>query len=195
MNEDDELTALVNNLSKRTIIHDAEGIVKYFKRIVVNKRERILESNSRCNFIYYIYNGALRSYIETNNKEVTIMLAFKDWWITDIDSFTNGTISNINIDVQQDSIIYALSKNNFDKLIAISPTFESAFRKMMQYSYIREQRRSVALIHKTSKTRYLELIDKFPTIEQDISQKVIASYLGISPEFLSAMKKKIKLKS
>lgn len=63
---------------------------------------------------------------------------------------------------------------------------------MMQYSYIREQRRSLELITEDASTRYVNLINRYPGIEQDASQKDIASYLGITPEFLSSLKMRMR---
>lgn len=119
------------------------------------------------------------------------MFAFADWWITDIDSFTNNHTSKINIQSSADAIIYKLTKENFHYLVSNFTSFETAFRNMMQYSYIREQRRSLELITDDAPTRYLNLTSRYPNIEQDASQKDIASYLGITPEFLSALKKKL----
>lgn len=188
-----ERAALANNLSKRTTFSQEElrGITAKFNRREVVKKELLLRGDRACDAIYYVCQGSCKSFIlDQAGKERVIMFAFTDWWITDIDSFTNGITSEINIQASTDSIIYELTKADFDGLIAISSGFESAFRNMMQYSYIREQRRSLELITDNAYTRYVNLINRYPDIEQDVSQKDIASYLGISPEFLSSLKRK-----
>ena len=190
-----ELAALAANLSRRTSFDGINEVTKYFQRREVSKRSVLLTNGSRCNHFYYVASGVLRSYLRTEQgKESTIMLAFEDWWITDIDSFTTGGASVINIDVLQDSVIYGLSKRDFDLMVTTSPAFESAFRKMMQHAYIREQRRAVGLLSETAESRYLALLRRFPKLEQLTSQRIIASYLGITPEFLSVVKKKRKEK-
>jgi len=195
MLQNEEFNALIANLSKRTSLApaDVELIRSSFTRQEFSKRDILLEAGSTSKHIYYIATGTLRSYIHANpNKEVVIMLAFQDWWITDIDSFTTGAKSQINIDALSKGIVYGLSRENFDTLIESSPAFESAFRYMMQYSYIREQRRALELITDSTEVRYAKLLARLPTIEQDVSQKNIASYLGVSPEFLSKLKRKRK---
>lgn len=189
----EELEALAKNLSKRTAFNPEElrSITAKFKRRELTKKDFLLRGDRTCNAIYYVYRGCCKSYVfNQDQKERVIMFAFNDWWITDIDSFTNGTISKINLQASIDSVVYELPKTDFDELITTFVGFESAFRKMMQYSYIREQQRSLELITSDSSTRYRKLINRYPNIEQDASQKDIASYLGITPEFLSALKKK-----
>lgn len=189
-----EINALAQNLSKRTTFcpDELKRITARFKRREVAKKEFLLRGDRTCDAIYYVYRGCCKSYVlNPAGKQRVIMFAFTDWWITDIDSFTNATVSKINIQASADSIVYELVKTDFDELITSSTGFESAFRNMMQYSYIREQRRSLELITADSTTRYHKLISRYPNIEQDASQKDIASYLGITPEFLSALKRKM----
>lgn len=189
-----ELKALAENLSKRTTFSPEElkSVTAKFKRREVAKKEFLLQGDRTCNALYYIFQGCCKSYIlNQDQKARVIMFAFTDWWITDIDSFTNGTTSSISIQASANSIVYELSKYDFDELMTVSTKFESAFRKMMQYSYIREQRRSLELITDDAQARYINLTNRYPNIEQDASQKDIASYLGITPEFLSVMKKRL----
>ena len=197
MTQNEEFNALTANLSKRLTLTpaDIELVRSSFTRQAFSKRDKLLEAGATSKYIYYIASGTLRSYINSaSNKEVVIMLAFQDWWITDIDSFTTGEASQINIEALSDGVVYGLSKARFDALVAESPAFESAFRYMMQYSYIREQRRALELIVDSTVNRYKKLIERLPTIELDVSQKNIASYLGVSPEFLSTLKRKLKAK-
>ena len=189
-----ELEMLTRNLCKRTTISPEELsiISSKFQRQEVAKNQFLLKGGRTCKAIYYVYRGCCKSYIfDSLGKKRVIMFAFADWWITDIDSFTNGHQSKINIQSTVGSILYKLTKENFNELISGFPSFETAFRNMMQFSYIREQRRSLELITDDAPTRYLNLTNRYPNIEQDASQKDIASYLGITPEFLSALKKKL----
>ncbi len=189
-----ELEMLTRNLCKRATISQEElnNITSKFERQEIDKNQFLLKGDRSCNAIYYVYRGCCKSYIfDQSGKERVIMFAFADWWITDIDSFTNNHTSKINIQSTAEAIIYKLTKENFNHLISNFPSFETAFRNMMQYSYIREQRRSLELITDDAPTRYLNLTGRYPNIEQDASQKDIASYLGITPEFLSTLKKKL----
>ncbi len=190
-----ELEGLASNLGKRTVLHenDLQLILSKFNRVTFSRKEVIIQSGQVYQFIYYVSSGLLRTYLLTKEgKERVIMFGFEDWWITDIASFTTGKPSSLYLDVLKDCVLYSLSKVDFDELIHESPAFESVFRKMMQYAYMREQQRALELITDSAQDRYLRLVAKYPAIEQEVSQRNIASYLGISPEFLSSLKADLK---
>ena len=94
------------------------------------------------------------------------------------------------IEAMEDSCTYNLSRENFDKLFTLIPKFERFFRILMQNAYTREQLRIIENLTLTAEERYDRLIDKYPQFVQQVTQKQIASYLGITPEFLSAIRKK-----
>lgn len=189
MNE--TLLQLAKNLQKRVPFStpDLKGTLSKFQLLEVKKQEYLLMEGEVCEHIYYVGSGVCKSFImkgEVNPR--IIMFAFTDWWITDIDSFTNATHSKINIQAISNCTLLRLAKSDFDHLTTDYPCFESAFRYMMQYSYIREQKRALELITEDSLTRYYRLLARYPTIQDEVAQKDIASYLGITPEFLSSMK-------
>ena len=94
------------------------------------------------------------------------------------------------IETIEDSCIFQLSKENFDKLFSAVPKFERFFRILMQNAYTREQLRVIESLSLTSEERYDRFLLKYPQIVQQVTQKQIASYLGITPEFLSPIRKK-----
>jgi CRP-like cAMP-binding protein len=120
------------------------------------------------------------------------MFAMSDWWLTDMYCFLNEKPSMTFIETIEDSCILNLSKPNFDHLLKAIPKFERFFRILMQNAYTREQLRSIENLTLNAEDRYLRFITKYPRIAQNVTQKQIASYLGITPEFLSAILKKIK---
>lgn len=186
---------LARNLQKRVKFEPSKlrEVLAKFQVINKTKQAYLLMEGELCDHIYYVSEGVCKSFImQEEAKPRIIMFAFTDWWITDIDSFTNGRHSKINIQTISDSLILKLAKTDFDYLTANCPAFESAFRYMMQYSYIREQNRALELITDDSFTRYRSLLARYPTVQELVSQKDIASYLGITPEFLSSLKLKWK---
>ena len=187
-----ELAALKQNLQKRvTLPPDAlTSILSRFSRLHAPKGTVLLAHGTACNYLYYVASGACKSYvISAAGKKRVVMFALPDWWITDIDTFTRGGRSKINICVVQDAVVYRIAKGDLEALMQQYASLESAFRYMMQYAYIREQNRAVELITDTALMRYEQVIAAFPQLEQTLSQKDIASFLGITPEFLSAMKR------
>jgi CRP/FNR family transcriptional regulator, anaerobic regulatory protein len=92
------------------------------------------------------------------------------------------------IEAIENSRIFHLSKNNFDTLCTEVPKFERFFRIIMQNAYIREQLRVIQNLSLSAEERYHSFINKYPQVVQQVTQKQIASYLGITPEFLSAIR-------
>jgi CRP-like cAMP-binding protein len=169
---------------------------KYFTSLLevksIKRKTLILEESKPCTVISYVNSGALRAFYRgQDDKESTIMFAVSDWWITDMYSFANERPAMINIEAIEDSTLTQISKANLDLLFEKIPKFERLFRIMMQNSYIREQLRVLQNLSLTAEERYENFLKKYPPIVQKVTQKQIASYLGITPEFLSVIRKNI----
>lgn len=192
----EEQVALLQNLGKRVEMtaREAAEIVTAFERVDRPQNAVLQRQGSPCNYLYYVAGGACKSYVITpTGKEKIVMFAPSDWWITDIDSLSNGGASTINIKTVAPSVIYRITRSALEHVLSQHTAFESAFRYMMQYAYIREQRRALSLITDDAATRYRRLVVEHPGLEQIVSQKDIASYLGITPEFLSATKRTLRM--
>ena len=190
-----EPTALLKNLSKRVRMTSQEvgEVTAAFECIEQPRNGELQQQGYPCHYLYYVASGACKSYVTTRDgKEKIVMFALPDWWITDIDSLSNGGASTITIKTLMPTVLYRIAKPALTRLLAQSTAFESAFRYMMQHAYIREQRRTLSLITDDAVTRYQRLINEHPRLEQIASQKDIAAYLGITPEFLSATKRQLR---
>jgi len=149
----------------------------------------ILNQNQPCNDICFVNSGILRAFhMSPDGKESTLMFATKDWWITDMHSFLNELPAMVSIQVVKNSSILKLSKKNLDQLYVEIPQFNQFFRILMQNAYCREQLRTIQNLSLSSKERYERFIQKYPQIANNVPLKQIASYLGITPEFLSAIR-------
>lgn len=156
----------------------------------ISKKTHILNEGQACHYLNFVHAGALRAYhIDKRGKESTIMFAVDDWWITDMYCFLNEKPAMVYIETITDSVIYQLSKTNFDLLFASIPKFERFFRILMQNAYTREQLRIIENLSLSAEERYDSFFKKYPHFTQLVTQKQIASYLGITPEFLSAIRK------
>lgn len=156
----------------------------------VPKRTIILQAAQECRYLNFVGSGALRSYfIDQNGKESTIMFAVADWWITDMYCYLNQKPAMTHIETIEESTIFQLSRSNFDILLARIPKFEKFFRILMQNAYTREQLRVMENLSLTAEERYHSFVLKYPQIVRQVTKKQIASYLGITPEFLSTLKK------
>ncbi|MFT3934165.1 MAG: Crp/Fnr family transcriptional regulator [Chitinophagaceae bacterium] len=183
---------ILKNISKHIAL-DVDEISHFLSLLKckrVSRKTVLLREAQPCKYLYYVQQGALRAYhIDKHGKESTIMFAVDDWWITDMYCFLNNKPSLMYIETIKESIIYQLSKDNFDKLFAHTPKFERFFRILMQNAYTREQLRVIDNLSLTAKERYNKFLKKYPHIAEVVTQKQIASYLGVTPEFLSAIRK------
>ena len=174
-------------LSREEINHFT-GVLSYKE---VPKKTRLLSEGQMCKYLSYVHSGALRSYcIDKEGKQSTIMFAVADWWLTDMYCFLNEKPAMMYIETIEDSCLFQLSRENFGKLFNVIPKFERFFRILMQNAYTREQLRIIDNLTLTAEERYDRFLNKYPQIVKQVTQKQIASYLGITPEFLSVIRKK-----
>ena len=185
-------TSLLKNVSKHIHLSDEE--ITIFKSLItikkLAKKTLLLQAGQDCRYLNYVDTGALRSYfVDKDGKESTIMFAISDWWITDMYCYLNRKPAMMHIETIEESTIFQLSRSNFDNLLEAAPKFERFFRILMQNAYTREQLRVMENLSATAEERYDNFVIKYPQIVKQVTQKQIASYLGITPEFLSSLKK------
>jgi CRP-like cAMP-binding protein len=172
---------------------ETDHFIALLQYTTITKKDFLLREGQPCKHIYYVNSGTVRAYYQDKDgKESTIMFAIADWWITDMYCFINGQPAMLYIEAIEKSDVLQLSKNDFDKLCIDVPKFERFFRIIMQNAYIREQLRVIENLSLTAEERYNNFISKYPQIVQQVTQKQIASYLGITPEFLSTIRAKSK---
>lgn len=184
---------ILENIAKHITLDDNEvaQFLKLLKKAKIPRRSMILTQGQLCNSIYFVDTGALRAfYLDVSGRESTIMFAIKDWWITDMYCFINALPAMLTIDTIEESVIYQLKKNDLEKLYLTVPKFERFFRILMQNAYIREQLRVIQNLSLTAEERFDIFLNKYPDVANKVKQKQIASYLGITPEFLSMIKRK-----
>ena len=185
-------TSILKNISKHIALNEIES--EYFLSLLsekeISKKTLLLGESAVCKYLYFVSSGALRAYyLDKDGKQATIMFAVADWWITDMFCFLNEKPAMMHIEAIEDSCILRLSKDNLDDLYIKIPKFERFFRILMQNAYTREQLRVIESLSLLAEKRYDNFLTKYPQIVKQVTQKQIASYLGITPEFLSAIRK------
>lgn len=184
---------IFTNIQKHISLSDLEK--SYFSSFIesneISKKELILKQGQTCKKIYFVASGSLRAFnINSQGKDSTVMFAVQDWWITDMYCFTNQKPALLSIEALEDSKLITLDFYALEALYHEIPKFERFFRILFQNAYIREQLRALDAISFTTEERYSRFVEKYPEIVQKTTQKQIASYLGVTPEFLSSIKKK-----
>ncbi len=171
---------------------DFQQFVKPFKLKMFKKKEVVLQEGDYCLFEGFVLSGCFKIYyLNENGFEQTLYFAVEGWWITDIDSLINNVPSILNIEALEDSEVLMISKKEKENLYETMPKTEKLFRIMNQKSSVALQRRILSLTRKTADKRYLEFLEKYPGLEQRITQQQVASYLGITHEFLSKIRRKL----
>jgi CRP-like cAMP-binding protein len=191
-------TSVTQNLMRYTQFEPTE--VDFFTARLVYKelpkKAHLLQAGKTCRKIFYVQSGALRAYfVDKNGRESTIMFAVADWWVTDMYCFVNSLPAMLSIEAIEHSTFFELSQDHLNQLFTQMPKFERWFRILMQNAYSREQLRVIESLSLTAEERYQKFLQRYPQMIKHLTQKQIASYLGITPEFLSTIRKQQSKKS
>ncbi|CAL2076059.1 Crp/Fnr family transcriptional regulator [Tenacibaculum sp. 190524A02b] len=163
-----------------------------FVKRAISKKKFLLRQGEICSFEGFVTQGCFRIFtLDESGNEHTLYFAIEDWWITDIDSFTNQIPSLLSIQALEDSEVLLVSKKEKDLLFQKLPKVEKLFRIMTQKTIVALQRRMIRKQSLTAEKRYLYFLEKYPKIAHKLTNVQLASYLGISHEFLSKIRKKV----
>tara|TARA_R110002049_G_scaffold299197_1_gene489331 strand:+ start:613 stop:1194 length:582 start_codon:yes stop_codon:yes gene_type:complete len=177
---------LVFTNDERKIIDSKFQIVK------VKKGDLILKAGDVVDSQYYILNGCLRSYhIDAHGKEHTIQFGINNWWISDYTAFFSTSKAVMTIEAIKNATLYKISRENLEDLYGQFPTIESYYRKKLENSFTVYQKRILAELSQSAKERYVDFITTYPEIEKSVKNYHIASYLGITTESLSRIRKEL----
>lgn len=161
-------------------------------RKTIKKKTFLLQQGQICDFEAYIIKGCIKIYyLDKEGNEVILLFAVEDWWVSDIDSFSNQSTSNLFIETLEDCELFVLNYADKKRLYQQVPKLERMFRLMVQRAYVVLQQRFFATISQPAEERYLDFLKRYPSIPQRVAQHQIAAYLGISPEFLSKIRAKL----
>lgn len=178
-------------LSKKEL----DSFCNLFNQKDVLKKHFILREGEICNFEGFVTKGLFRVFhIDQNGFEQVLYFAQENWWITDIDSFTNEQPSQLYIQALENSEVLLISKIEKEFAYNNIPKIEKLFRVMTQKTHIALQQRMIGNLSKTADQRYIDFIEKYPKLFQRLTNVQIAAYLGISHEFLSKIRRKIASK-
>jgi CRP-like cAMP-binding protein len=157
----------------------------------LRRRQYLLQEGDTSKYIAFVEKGMLRSYtIDEKGVEHIIQFAFEGWWIGDQYSFLTGEPSQYNIDALEDCELLLLSKTAEEQLMEQVPKMERYFRILLQNSLIAYQRRLMGSMSQTADKRYHDLVQSCPTVARRVPQHMMASFLGITPETLSRIRKR-----
>jgi CRP-like cAMP-binding protein len=155
----------------------------------VKKRENLLSEGEYCKSIFFIESGFLRTFARKDGTEINIDFAFEGSFVTSLKSLRNGSPSEVNIQAGEDSNIYYFEKSNLLTLYSQSPELESMGRNIIEHLLIAQEDHSKMFKIASPAERYEHLRAHHPQIMQRVSLSQIASYLGVTRETVTRIRK------
>lgn len=156
------------------------------------KGQYILQQGDVCSVSAFVLKGCTKTfYLDDQGQEHVIMFSVEDWWTSDLASFTTQTPSDFNVQCLENTEVVLFPYENHDKLLDEIPILERFFRKIVERALAASQKRVVRNLSMSARDRYLYFRKQYPLIEQRVPQYLIASYLGITKEFLSKIKSQL----
>ena len=189
---------ILNNIKRYISLNeeDEQQFISIVRTTKIKRRQFIVQPNFVCSHQTYVLKGVLRSYFVNNEGiDYTIQFAIEDWFISDFNSYINQTPASLFVEAIENSIVQQISYKEVEELCDKNPKFERFFRLVAQKSFAFSQRRVLSNLGKSAEERYLEFFSLYPSIVQRVPQYALASYLGMSPEFLSKIRKRLVTKS
>jgi CRP-like cAMP-binding protein len=189
---------ILANISRYITLDDREAALftSLLLPLRVKQHDHVEKRGEQSRYFIHVNSGCLMSYF-TDSEDVDHVLQFATagWWTGDLQSFTRQVPSIYTTRALADSEVFLLPKAAMDELYEKTPKFERYFRIIFQNSLITHQNRILQSYSATADERYRAFREKYPSLEQYVPLKHIASYLGITPEFLSKVRRKMTEKS
>jgi CRP-like cAMP-binding protein len=171
---------------------DLQKCRNHFVAKKIRKRQNILREGEVCLKSVFIEKGSLYSYtIDDKGTQHVIQFAFEGWWIGDLYSFLTGEPSKMNIETLEDSDVLFIDRQQHFKLLSEVPKYETYYRILFQDAYVALQRRVSSTIGLSAEEKYQRLIKQYQSHFNRVPLHLIASYLGVSPETLSRIRKQM----
>ncbi|MBP3943669.1 Crp/Fnr family transcriptional regulator [Sphingobacteriaceae bacterium WQ 2009] len=163
----------------------------YFERKVYPKKTFLLQAGEVCKFEAFILKGCIKTYfLDEKGHEVILTFSTEDWWVSDIASFQDQKPSKMYIETLEECELLLLNPSKKELLLTKMPVLERAFRLMLQKHLSVYQERIFCNVSLSAPERYELFLQRYPKLSNRVSQQLIASYLGITPESLSRMRNK-----
>lgn len=188
-----DLSLFRHHLLQRVRLSDEEleQFIAHFKMTKVKKRQFIIQPDFVARYRNYVLQGAFRGYVLGDaGQDHTIQFAVEDWWISDYNSYIYQQPATMFVVALEDSLLLQITHEDEQKLKAANPKFETFFRITAERSTAAMQRRLIVNLTKTAEERYTEFAEKYPQIVQRVPQYALASYLGMTTEYLSRLRNK-----
>ncbi len=187
----DSFQPLIDHINKKISLTEDEmkEFISYFKVTKIKKRQFIIQPDFVPKYRNYVVQGAFRAYVVADEgEEHTVQFAIEDWWISDYNGYIFQQPASMFVMALEDSTILQIDYESEQNLKAANQKFETFFRKMAESSVAAMQRRLISNLTKTAEERYEEFEKKYSSITQRVPQYALASFLGMTTQYLSKLR-------
>ncbi len=191
-----DLTPLFHYINKYTDLTSEEQSIlsARFKIRKYLKGQFVVQNGDTCKYENFVLSGCLKTfYIDNEGLEHIVMFAVENWWTADMGSFITQTPADFNIQCIENSSLAQIHYEDLEELYLQVPKLERFFRIIIQKAFISSQKRIINNFSLQAKERYLKFRDEYSQIEQRVPQYMVASYLGITKEFLSKIRSRLMM--
>lgn len=190
----EEFQGLFDNIERYVFLTEAEKerIASIFEPQRIKRRQFIDQPGFVSNYRNYVVRGAFRSYyLDADGKEHTVQIAMDDWFVSDFYSYITQTPATLFVEALEDSLLLRTTYDKIEPLCKEMHALSEYFRITTERAFAFSRKRALSNLSLSAEERFLELEKRYPSMVQRVPQKVIASYLGMTPEFLSKIRKKL----
>lgn len=189
-----DASLLLINLARHIHLTPAEQqtVVAALRPRSLRRRQFAVQAGDICQFESFVVKGCLRAfYTDANGFEHNVLFAIEDWWIADLASFLTQTPATLDVEALEDCELLQLDRPSLEQLYQQVPALERYFRIALQNAFVAQQQRALQAISLPAEARYRQFRVRYPQLEPRLPQRHIASYLGLTPEFLSKVRKQV----
>ena len=155
----------------------------------IKRKQYILQEGDVCKYFTYVREGCFKMYgVDDSGTAHNLVFTAEDDWIADIESLHKEKPSKLFIEALEPSTIFQISKGDLWYLYTNYPKFDRNFRVIIENKYIELQNRLLQTFSVTANERYESFLEQYPNLTTRLPNTQIASYLGITPEFLSKIR-------
>lgn len=170
---------------------DLGNILPYFDELHLTKKEIIMEAGSPCNRTFFVTEGCMHMYFVTEKgTERTVQFALENWWLTDVLAFRNQAPTDFYIQAVEESHLLSITYEKLEQLLKDVPELERYFRSIYQIAYGSSLMKMKYLFDYSKEEIYFHFTEHFPQFAQRVPQYLIASFLGLTPEYVSEIRAK-----
>ncbi|HAS40187.1 MAG TPA: Crp/Fnr family transcriptional regulator [Microscillaceae bacterium] len=163
----------------------------YFDMEMYHKKDIILSAGSKCNCNYYVLEGCLHMYFTGENGiDRTVQFAIENWWMTDNLAYQKGETTDFNIQAVENTTLLKITAGRQEKLLREFPALETYFRKIYEIAYGASLMKKKYIFDYSKEEMYYHFTKSFPQFAQRVPQYLIASFLGLTPEYVSEIRAK-----